>query len=73
MSAGDDKFYDTLVATMHDILQDRGNVVYLWPDDEAEAYRDAGGFSEGREAVTAIRARKAADMVMELLKGQENG
>lgn len=41
------------------LLYDRGNVVYEWPDDEAEAYRELG-WSEGVAAARKIMFEKAA-------------
>lgn len=37
---------------------DRGNDVNEWPDDEAAAYRDNGGFGNGREAAEDVRLGK---------------
>ncbi len=41
----------------------RGNRVDEWPEDESSAYRDNGGFSEGRAAVDRVRARKIIEAV----------
>lgn len=58
IEAADDKIREAL----GEILE-RGNVVYEWPEDEAEAYRSNGGFAEGRDAVRDIRVQKAIDIV----------
>lgn len=44
---------------------DNPNDVREWAADEAKAYRDNGGFSEGREAVYLVRARKIAEQMVE--------
>lgn len=44
-----------------------GNNVRLWPRDEAQAYRDNGGFQAGHDAANAIRLSKAAARVAEAL------
>lgn len=41
----------------------RDNVIQHWPDDEAAAYRDNGGWSEGIEAVENIRIDKIIALV----------
>lgn len=38
-----------------------------WDDDESSAYRDNGGFLEGRKAVQAVRAHKLAQAVSRML------
>jgi hypothetical protein len=40
-----------LIEPLTEILRDRGLDVRLWPADEAAAYRDNGGFQEGRDGV----------------------
>lgn len=44
-----------------------GNNVRLWPQDEAQAYRDNGGFQAGHDAANAIRLGKAAARVADAL------
>ena len=51
----------TMAAVLSEHLYDRGNDVRAWPDDEAAAYRDNGGFQEGRDAMRAIMFQKTAD------------
>lgn len=48
-------------------IGERGNNVRDWPDDEAAAYRDNGGWSEGNHAALAIRAQKAAIAALDAL------
>lgn len=45
-----------------------GNDVRLWPGDEAQAYRDNGGFQAGADAAIAIRLSKASAQVAEALQ-----
>ncbi|HEX9225204.1 MAG TPA: hypothetical protein VF885_00940 [Arthrobacter sp.] len=49
-----------LVEPLTEILRDRGMDVRHWPADEAAAYRNNGGFQEGRDAVHQVRVAKAA-------------
>lgn len=59
---------------MNEILTDldgRGNHVEDWPADEAKAYRKHGGFQAGNDAVQAIRVKKAAARVQEVVDAAE--
>lgn len=49
-----------LIEPLTESLRDRGNDVRLWPKDEAAAYRDNGGFLEGRDAMRQVQMAKAA-------------
>jgi len=40
----------------------------LWPADEAAAYRDNGGFLEGREAMRQVRMAKAAAAIEDVFR-----
>ncbi|MHA7210829.1 hypothetical protein [Arthrobacter sp. MDT1-65] len=60
---------EVVKAALKESMFDRGIRVYEWPDDEAAAYRDNGGFSEGTEAAEEIRFTKAAKAVLEALEG----
>lgn len=60
-----------LACVLRASLYDRGNYVRDWPDDEAAAYRDNGGFSEGREAADRIRFLKASEAVLNFLRSVE--
>ena len=61
---------DEVYAIVRDLVRDKGNVVYEWPDDEAAAYRDNHGFSEGWEAVWALRAEKGTRAILDILPGK---
>jgi hypothetical protein len=56
-----------VLAILADPQWQRSNVVYEWPDDEAEAYR-ALGWSEGAAAAHEILLNKQADAVMSVLR-----
>ena len=64
-----------LIEPLTGILRDRGLDVRLWPADEAAAYRDNGGFQEGRDAVTRVRMAKGAaaieDVFAEVIRAAE--
>ena len=64
-----------LIEPLAGILRDRGLDVRLWPADEAAAYRDNGGFQEGRDAVHEVRIAKAAaaieDVFAEVIRAAE--
>lgn len=49
-----------LIEILTEILRDRGLMIGDWPADEAAAYHDHGGFTEGRDAVQRVRMSKAA-------------
>lgn len=53
---------------LQESLYDRGNVVPLWPEDEAAAYRNNGGWLEGTAAAEQIRFAKAAQAVIDALQ-----
>ena len=53
---------------LQESLYDRGDVVPLWPEDEAAAYRDNGGWFEGTTAAEQIRFAKAAQAVAQSLQ-----
>lgn len=60
-----------LEQVLGDILTEyeaRGNDVRLWPADEAKAYRDAGGFQAGNDAVLKVRIANAVARVQPVLK-----
>ncbi|WP_230854576.1 hypothetical protein [Arthrobacter terrae] len=57
-----------LLAPLTEIVRDRGLDVRHWPADEAAAYRDNGGFLEGREAVNQVRIAKAAAAIEEVIR-----
>lgn len=57
-----------LTAVITELVRDKGNVVYEWPDDEAAAYRDSGGFAEGRAAVQKLRVDKGVAAVLALVQ-----
>lgn len=61
---------DEVYAIVRDLVRDKGNVVYEWPDDEAAAYRDHDGFSEGMQAVEDLRAEKGTLAVLAILPGK---
>lgn len=48
-----------LEVLLDELFAERGNDVRLWPEDEAEAYRELG-WSEGAAAARALRIAKAA-------------
>lgn len=60
-----------LAAALRTSLYDRGNYVQEWPADEAAAYRDNGGFAEGRAAADRIRFLKASEAVFDFLRSLE--
>ncbi|WP_422759011.1 hypothetical protein [Paenarthrobacter sp. C1] len=71
-----------LVEPLTELLRDRGLVIQDWPADEAAAYRDNGGFMDGRDAVRQLRMTKAAAAIEEVfaavieaaeLKGYRDG
>lgn len=61
---------EEVYAIVQDLVRDKGNVVYEWPDDEAAAYRDHDGFSEGMQAVEDLRAEKGTRAVLATLPGK---
>lgn len=62
------EFLRELEDLMYHELRDRGNIVYEWPEDEAEAYRDNFGFTQGLDAVRRIRAKKAVQEFVKMVK-----
>ncbi|MFJ5696159.1 hypothetical protein ACIP9X_20260 [Arthrobacter sp. NPDC093125] len=58
-----------LLEILTEILRGRGLMIADWPADEAAAYRDAGGFMEGVDAVHQIRMAKAAAAIEEVFHG----
>jgi hypothetical protein len=60
-----------LVSALTEILREHGNVVDVWPADEAAAYRDNGGFQAGLEAVMTIRFAKAAASLDVIIRAAE--
>lgn len=48
-------------------LERRDNVLQNWPDDEAEAYRNNGGWQQGMDAVRDLRAAKLAGELNRIL------
>lgn len=55
-----------LADILKELLHDRGLVSQDWPADEAAAYRDNGGFLEGRGAVQQLRMAKAAATIEDI-------
>lgn len=55
-----------LIEPLTEILRDRGERIPDWPADEAAAYRDNGGFQEGRDAVQKVKMSKAAAAIEEV-------
>lgn len=51
-----------------DFAKGPGNDVRLWPRDEAQAYRDNGGFQTGADAAQAIRLSKVSARVADALQ-----
>lgn len=58
-----------LIEPLTELLRDRSRVIQDWPADEAAAYRDIGGFVEGRNAVQKLRMAKAAAAIEEVFAG----
>ncbi|QOT19681.1 hypothetical protein HMI59_21530 (plasmid) [Paenarthrobacter sp. YJN-5] len=58
-----------LIEPLTELLRDRSPVIQDWPADEAGAYRDIGGFVEGRNAVQKLRMAKAAAAIEEVFAG----
>lgn len=57
-----------LIEPLTEILRDRGVSIQGWPADEAEAYRENGGFLEGLEAIRQVRMAKAAAAIEEVFR-----
>ena len=63
--------WDEIYAIVRDLVRDKGNVVYEWPDDEAAVYRDNDGtVHEGMGAVEDLRAEKGTRAVLAILHGK---
>lgn len=58
-----------LIEILTEALRDRGLIIADWPADEATAYRDAGGFQEGVDAIHQTRMSKAAAAIEEVFAG----
>lgn len=63
MSAGMAK----VIAAVLGATEERGNDIRRWPADEAEAYREAGGFFGGHQAARALWMAKLTARVAEEL------
>lgn len=64
----EEALFARLTSALETHIFSKGNRVDEWPADEAAAYRDNGGFMEGRAAVQELRIQKVATELLPLVK-----
>lgn len=66
-------FSQALESSLQEHFLGKGDRVYEWPNDEAAAYRNNGGFAEGNAAVLKVRSQKVARDLLPLIEEHRAG